>query len=98
MAISNKPELKSLKQFKDTLAKEHAIKRVSDAIANAPENAGPLNPEKLAIRSLTAIRDLSPDYLNRFIAYMDTLLWLEQAASSKSVNNKSKKKTKIKHT
>ncbi len=80
---TEKPELKSLKQFRDSLAKEHAEQRVADALANKPENAGPLNPEMLAIRSLATIRDLSPDYLNRFVAYMDTLLWLEQAASSK---------------
>jgi hypothetical protein len=28
------------------------------------------------------MRDLSPDYLNRFMAYADALLWLDQANSA----------------
>jgi hypothetical protein len=93
---SNNTELKSLNSFRDSLAKEHAKNRVSEAIANAPKNAGPLNPEMLAIRSLAAIRDLSPDYLSRFVAYMDTLLWLEQAAGSKDPRHTVRKSNKAK--
>jgi hypothetical protein len=34
---------------------------------------------------------LSPDYLSRFVAYADTLLWLEQAGEkSKLAGNKGK--------
>jgi hypothetical protein len=33
----------------------------------------------LAIRSLSTMQDISPAYLNRFISYVDTLFWLEQA-------------------
>jgi len=28
---------------------------------------------------LTTMRDLSPHYLSRFVSYIDTLFWLEQA-------------------
>jgi hypothetical protein len=32
----------------------------------------------VALRSLALMRDTSPDYLNRFMAYVDTLLCLDQ--------------------
>ncbi len=43
-----------------------------------PENAGPLNSHHLVHRSLLLMRDLSPEYLNRFMTYVDTLLWVDQ--------------------
>jgi hypothetical protein len=33
------------------------------------------------LRTLALMRDLSPDYLRRFLSHADTLLWLEQAQS-----------------
>ena len=28
------------------------------------------------------MRELSPDYLNRFVSYVDTLLWLERSEAA----------------
>ena len=44
-----------------------------------PKNAAPLNSHHLVHRSLTLMRDLSPEYLDRFMSYVDALLWLDQA-------------------
>ena len=44
----------------------------------APKNAGPINSHVVALRSLALMRDTSPDYLNRFMSYVDTLLCLDQ--------------------
>lgn len=74
-------ELQSMQFFRDTWAKLSADKRVAQAIEKPSENAGPLNSHRLVIRSLGTMRDISPDYLNRFVAYVDTLLWLEQAGT-----------------
>lgn len=61
----------SKKQFEtDTL--------VDAIVNNDPETYGPLNPQKLLIRSLESMRELSPHYLNRFVGYIDTLVRLEQ--------------------
>lgn len=50
-----------------------------DAIVNNdPDSLGPLNPQKLLIRSLESMRELSPHYLNRFVGYIDTLVRLEK--------------------
>ena len=71
-------ELKSIALYRAAWAKRHIENLTDQAINNRPENAGPLNPERLASGSLTRIKALSPSYLNRFIGYVDTLLWLQQ--------------------
>ena len=79
-AVTNKvSELKSVRHFRQSLEKISIDKLVARAMKEVPEDAGPLNPQMLVIRSLTTMRELSPQYLNRFVSYMDTLLWLEQA-------------------
>jgi hypothetical protein len=70
---------KSFHLFKETWAKQYADALVTHAIKNRPEDPGPLNGQMLATRSLAAMRNLSPSYLNRFVAYIETLLWLQQA-------------------
>jgi hypothetical protein len=42
----------------------------------------------LMLRSLGLMRDLSPDYLNRFMAHLDALLCLEEAGKGKSTLKK----------
>jgi len=53
------------------------------AVEEILEDSGPLNSQRLAVRSLAAMRDLSPHYLSRFVTYMETLFWLEQADKEK---------------
>lgn len=72
-------ELESTRRLRDSLARINADKLLALALKDAPDNPGPLNPEMLAIRSLTVMREISPAYLGRFVPYIDTLLWLEQA-------------------
>jgi len=72
-------ELRPMQFFRNTWAKLSAEKRVAQAIENPSENAGPLNSHRLVVRSISTMRDISPEYLNRFVSYIDTLLWLEQA-------------------
>ena len=62
--------------------KLNADKLVTQSIKHAPENAGPLNPQMLVIHSLATMRDLSPHYMSRFVSYIDTLMWLEQASDA----------------
>ncbi len=72
-------ELKTLSYFRSTWSRLSADRRLTQSLAKVPENAGPLNSQHLVHQALTLMRDLSPEYLNRFMAYVDTLLWLEQA-------------------
>jgi len=77
-----------VQQFRKTLSKLSVQKQVTQAIAQAPQNAGPINSHMLVLRSLGLMRELSPDYLNRFIAYVDTLLCLDEAGKAKPVTRK----------
>jgi hypothetical protein len=72
-------ELKAARRFHAAMVRLNADKVVTQALQEVPEDAGPLNPQRLATRSLTTMRDLSPHYLSRFVSYIDTLFWLEQA-------------------
>lgn len=72
-------ELKTLSYFKSTWSRLSADRRLHQSLAKVPENAGPLNSHHLVHRALTLMRDLSPEYLNKFMSYVDGLLWLDDA-------------------
>ncbi|HET9645302.1 MAG TPA: DUF2894 domain-containing protein [Burkholderiaceae bacterium] len=74
-------ELKSLRYFGSTWSRLRAHRRLSESLAKAPENPGPINSHHLVHRALATMRDLSPEYLDHFMSYVDTLLWLEQAST-----------------
>jgi len=73
------PELKTLTYFRSTWSRLSADRRLTQSLAKLPQNAGPLHSHHLVHRSLTLMRDLSPEYLNRFMSYVDALLWVDQA-------------------
>ena len=73
------PDLRSAMRFQETWSRICAEDDVTEAVQRGPENAGPLNSHRLVLRTLGIMRDLSPDYLRRFMTHADTLLWLEQA-------------------
>ncbi len=72
-------ELKSARHFRATWAKLSVERQLAAALAQAPENAGPLNSHRLALHALERMHAISPDYLARFMSYADGLLWLAQA-------------------
>ena len=75
-------ELKALAYFRNTWSRLNVEQQLARALAQAPENAGPLNSHLLVLQSLKLMRDISPEYLRRFMAYADAMLWLDQADSS----------------
>ena len=76
--VGQRTELKSVRQFRNTWSKLSANQQVARALNQGPKNAGPINSHMLVLRSLSLMRDISPDYLNRFVSYVDTLLCLDQ--------------------
>lgn len=70
------PPLRHFKATRDRLVSQQ---RLADLQARAPRNAGPLNSQRLVHRALSLMQDVSPEYLHRFVSYVDTLLWLDQA-------------------
>lgn len=65
--------------FRNTWSKLSAEQQLTQTLAQAPENAGPMNSQHLVLRSLQVMRDVAPDYLQGFMSYVDTLIWLEHA-------------------
>lgn len=66
-----------IQQFRKQLGQISVQKQVTQAMAQAPQNAGPINSHMLVLRSLGLMREASPDYLGRFMIYLDTLLCLD---------------------
>ncbi|MBL8429754.1 MAG: DUF2894 domain-containing protein [Dechloromonas sp.] len=77
------PELKSVAIFRNEWSKLSTEQQLTQTLAQAPENAGPMNSQHLVLRSLELMRDISPDYLQGFMSYIDTLIWLEHADPTK---------------
>jgi hypothetical protein len=78
-ATGDRRELRSAQAFRETWSRICAEDEVTEAVQRGPDNAGPLNSHMLVLRTLGLLRELSPDYLRRFMAHADTLLWLDQA-------------------
>lgn len=74
------PPLKAVAAFQGTWSRLRAEQRLRQALAQVPAKAGPLNSQQVVHRALQAMHDLSPAYLDAFMAHIDTLLALEQAA------------------
>jgi len=71
------PELPALEDFRQLWSTLRTGSQVRRSLAPPTEDAGPLNSSRLVHRSLTLMRGLSPEYLQQFLAYADTLSWLE---------------------
>jgi len=76
---ASRPALKSLDRFRNTWAKVATEAQLQQALARAPDNAGPLNSHLLVLRTLSTLNELSPEYLRGVMAQLDALQWLEQA-------------------
>jgi len=76
------PAGRTLEFFQRTWSRLSAEQRLAQSRASLPDNAGPLNSQHLVHRSLTLMNELSPEYLEHFVAWIDALQWLEQANES----------------
>ena len=74
-------ELRSVQAFRESWARISTENEVTHAVQRGPENAGPLNSHMLVLRTLGMLQTLSPDYLRRFVAHADALLWIDQAGN-----------------
>lgn len=73
------PDSVRVGQVRRQLGRMRVQKQVSQALSQAPHNAGPINSQMLVLRALALLRERSPDYLNRLMTEVDTLLCLEDA-------------------
>lgn len=74
------PELASAARFRQAWSHVRAQDSVSQALAQRPAQAGPLNSHALALQSLSLMNALPAGYLRRFVAHLEALQWLEAIA------------------
>ena len=79
--------LRAARKFERTRQRHAKRKAVAIALERRPENPGPLNPHMLAVKILSELQDVSPDYLERYVSFVDALVSLD--AGIKSWNKKS---------
>lgn len=87
-AASPTLELKTVRESRATWARMSVGRQVSLAMKQAPQNAGPINSHMLVLRSLAMMQAISPDYLNRLVSYVDTLLSLDPGEKDVPVKRK----------
>ncbi len=73
--------LRSSRVYQQLQEKKRVDNFIDTAFNETPENPGPLNPERLAIRLLKEINNRSPEYMSRYASYFETLQWLNKAGS-----------------
>jgi hypothetical protein len=96
-STSTRAELKTVSRHRGTWTRLGVDQRMTQALAQVPDNAGPLNTQRLLNQALMLMRDASPQYLQHFMSYVETLLWIDQAqlpgqAPSKDGNRRARKR------
>jgi len=71
-------ELQVLQRHRATWTRLSAEERLRQALAQVPVQAGPLNSHHLVHRALVLMQGVAPEYLQRFVPYVDALLALDQ--------------------
>ncbi len=70
--------LKAMARVKADYGAQALQDRIRHAIEQIPKDAGPMNAHRLVSRAIAEMQRLSPEYLNRFANYTDTLMALER--------------------
>ena len=81
-------ELKTVRESRAIWAGMSVDKQLALAMKQAPKNAGPINSHMLVLRSLAMMQEISPEYLNRMVSYVDTLLALDPGEKEVPVKRK----------
>ena len=75
-------ELKALSQFRQGWVRLYVAQQLHRSKRQAPENAGPLHSQGLVLRALQQLQSISPDYLERLVPHLESLIWLERAPAA----------------
>jgi len=76
-AAQHPQPLKAMARAQADRGSEVRKARIRHAIEQTPEDAGPMNAHRLVSRAIARMQSLSPEYLDRFARYADTLMGLE---------------------
>lgn len=73
-----------LDYFRDLWAGVNANAQLRQSQEQVPDNAGPLHSSHLVHRSLSLMRGLSPGYLQRFLAHLEALSWMDRLSAGEA--------------
>jgi len=71
-------DLKALAPIREAQAKQQLAARIQHAITHTPGDAGPLNAHRQVARALAALQEVSPEYVEHLVTYLDDLMVLEK--------------------
>ncbi len=71
-------ELKTVREHRGTWVQLGVQQRLTQTLAQVPDNAGPLNTQRLMHQALSLMGRTSPAYLQHFMAHVEALLALDQ--------------------
>jgi hypothetical protein len=71
-------ELKTVREHRGTWVQLGVQQRLTQTLAQVPDNAGPLNTQRLMHQALSLMGQTSPAYLQHFMAHVEALLALDQ--------------------
>ena len=77
------PALDEFQQLWGRIRIESLLRQCLDSL---PADAGPLHSSVLTYRAMALMQEVSPDYLQHFIAYVDVLTWMEQLGGASGGN------------
>jgi len=72
------PALAALGSFRATWAHLRTTSQLQHALADVPEDAGPMHSTVLVHRALALMHELAPGYLQHFLGHVDALAGLER--------------------
>ncbi|MBL7252210.1 DUF2894 domain-containing protein [Alloalcanivorax marinus] len=78
-----KRDLKAAADIRARHARQRTAQRIDAALAHPTGDAGPLNSHRQVVRALDQLHELAPEYLERFVGYVDTLMALEKALGNR---------------
>lgn len=81
-------ELKAVRDYRGTWVRLGLEQRLRQSGAQVPDNAGPLNNQRLLHQALTVMRDTSPAYFQHFMGHVETLLALDALSQAPAVPKK----------
>lgn len=73
--------MRSVQRFGRAWSRWASQERMARALQQGPDNAGPLNSHRLAIRALVQVQDASPAYAAHLMVQLDALNLLLQGTA-----------------
>lgn len=83
--VSDTALMPALDEFQQLWSRIRIDSLLRQCLDSLPEDAGPLHSSVLTYRAMALMQEVSPEYLQHFIAYVDALTWMEPVSGTDTV-------------